>query len=143
MQTGSKPRALVPVFNRVVLQLAPTFHANSLAPSTFNELRQCERLIVWDGASDATIYGDATVNHAFRAWHDSAHLRGGYDFTPEGEYLAAKLQCADILQAYPSAPELWLDLVMAEVVGQVEYVAKNGAFPLDQIGFIRSLVCHS
>lgn len=61
--------------NIAILAMAPPFEARATAPATFREVMDCAtsgRVVVWDGASDATIYGDARVNHAFRAWHDAA-----------------------------------------------------------------------
>ena len=130
-------RALVPEFNAAIFALAPAHVARPIAPSTFADLRACPSLIVWDGASDITIYGDARVNHAFRAWHDSCHLLGGFDFTLTGERNAANLQCAQLLAAYPRAPRHWLRLIHAEVTGQAEYFANYGVFPLDQLLFVK------
>ena len=135
-------RALFPCFNRLVLEMAPAFEAKAIAPSTFAELRSSPRLIVWEGASDQTIYGDANVNHAFRAWHDSCHLIGGFDFTLAGERQAAELQIRQVLQRYPQAPRQWLDIIRAEVTAQAEYLEANGEFPADQLAFMRSILCH-
>lgn len=126
--------ALIPELNRIVLEMAPAHIARPEAPSTFAELMRAgvNPLPVWDGASDATIYGDARVNHAARAWHDSAHVRGLFDWTPEGEAQACELQCRDILLCYPQAPKLWLDTLRAEVNGQVQFFTTTGVFPSDQ-----------
>jgi len=129
-------RAIDPAFNAAIISLAPSHTARPIAPSTYRQLVECGKFIVWDGASDATIYGDARVNHAFRAWHDSCHILGHHDFTLAGERAAADLQCAQLLAAYPRAPGRWLKLIHAEVTGQAEYFARHGIFPLDQLEFI-------
>jgi len=136
-------RALIPEFNRVILELAPRFEARSFAPSTLAELRQCDAerpsagLIVWSGESARTIYADAHVNHAFRAWHDAEHVRGGFGFDLRGERATADAQARAVLRAYPSAPRAWLALLDAEINGQAEHFARFGAFPLDQVAFTR------
>jgi hypothetical protein len=133
-------RALIPELNSVVLGLAPQYTARPQAPETFQELMRAEQLTVWDGASDRTIWGDARVNHAFRAWHDARHIDGLCAFDPEGEARACEMQCRDILAAYPRAPKLWLDAIRAEVNGQVQFYVNTGAFPSDQVALVLSIL---
>lgn len=132
--------ALLPELNAVVLGLAPQYTARPQAPETFGELMRAGPLTVWDGASDRTIWGDARVNHAFRAWHDARHIDGLCAFDPEGEARACELQCRDILAAYPRAPQLWLDAVRAEVNGQVQFYVNTGTFPVDQVALVRAIL---
>lgn len=129
-------RSIDPAFNACILALAPVHTARSVAPSTFLDLVRCRDLIVWDGASDHSIYGDPRVNHAFRAWHDTCHLLGGHDFTLRGEHDAAELQIRQMLGLYPRAPKLWLGIIRAEVTGQAEFFARTGAFPVNQAAFV-------
>lgn len=123
--------------NSAILELAPRFDARSNAPATFGDLMRhgSSILPVWDGASNATIYKDPRVNHAFRAWHDACHVAGQYDFTLEGERAACEMQQRQLVERYPSAPQWALDLLHTEVIGQAEYFAAHGAFPLDQEAF--------
>lgn len=96
------------------------------------------RLTVNTGFSDHTIFGSASVNWAFRAWHDSCHLAGDYDFSPEGERKAALMQQHQVIDAFPLGhPKLqfFLDLINIEVNGQVAYFQANGDFPTDQLTF--------
>lgn len=134
-------RALVPDFNRVILEFAPLHVARIVAPGTLAELRQCAALggplVVWEGESARTVYGCARVNHAFRAWHDAEHVAGGYAFNLEGERAACEAQALAVLRRYPSAPRRWLALLRAEIIGQAEHFARFGAFPSDQIEFMR------
>jgi hypothetical protein len=136
-------------FNVAVLQIAarlfPTgFDAAPDAPEDFDSLREhvarTGRMCVSDGASDATIFADAEVNLAFRAWHDHCHLRIGADFSPEGEAAACAEQARDLRTLYPGHADLprWLAILHAEVVGQGEHLARHGAFPVDQAAFVRS-----
>lgn len=94
-------------------------------------------MLVWAGASEHTIYRDPCVNHAFRAWHDAAHIAGGFGFTLEGERAACEYQIAEALRRYPRIAPRVLGLIRAEVIGQAEYYATHGEFPIDQEAFIR------
>lgn len=137
-------RALLPEFNRVILELAPRHEARALAPDSLAKLSACaaERpsggLIVWEGESARTIYADARVNFAFRAWHDATHVNGGHAFDLAGEAATCADQVRAVLAAYPSAPQAWLALLRAEVNGQAAHFARFGSFPLDQVQFVRA-----
>jgi hypothetical protein len=118
--------------NSKIIKLAPKFEAKDFAPDTFQKLKECSisGLVVWAGASDQTIYGDAKVNYAFRAWHDALHLKLNAPFTDQGERIVALEQARLI-----GADKLG-DIIMGEVVGQAEYFAKTGQFPVNQYEFI-------
>lgn len=121
--------------NRLVMALAPAHEARAIAPGTFPNLMSCPSLVVWEGASDATIYGDAKVNHAFRAWHDSHHVEGMHPFTLAGEIAACEAQIAQARILYPRLPDILAQIIRREVIGQAEYFAAHGEFPADQIAF--------
>ena len=117
--------------NKKIIALAPKFIASEHAPDSFEKLKSnVGRLVVWSGASENTIYGEAAVNHAFRAWHDSLHLKLNAEFTPAGERLVA------LEQARIIGSEKHGLIMLAEIVGQAEYLAKHGSFPTDQNQFI-------
>lgn len=120
--------------NRAILKLAPKFEAKDVAPDSLELLirNSTSTLAVWSGASDSTIYGYASVNHAMRAWHDSLHIKLNAPFTLQGETLVA-LEQASLLQSDNLG-----DIIMAEVVGQAEHFAKYGEFPINQTDFIKS-----
>jgi hypothetical protein len=118
--------------NEKILRLAPKFEAKEFAPDSFAKLRAniTSGLVVWSGASENTIYGDPIVNHAFRAWHDSTHIRLNADFSPEGEKRVA------LEQARLIGSDMWAKILIGEVVGQAEYFAKYGKFPANQVEFM-------
>jgi hypothetical protein len=118
--------------NYKIKKLAPKFSASDFAPDTFEKLRSnsVSGLVVWAGASDSTIYGDPSVNHAFRAWHDSLHLKLNAPFTLEGERLVA------IEQARLVGSDTMGNILIGEIVGQAEYFAKHGEFPANQVEFM-------
>lgn len=139
--------------NVAVLQLAdhlfPTgFDVGEDAPGTLEGLTdhidQTGRMLVWSGACEGTIFDDAEVNRAFRAWHDFHHYRGRLPFTLTGEKVAAWRQIDDIRALYgdTKASRTMQALVYAEVVGQAEHFARTGEFPKDQrefsLAYIRS-----
>lgn len=126
---------LDPALNRAILSLAPAHDVADRAPSTFLELAQCPRRIVWAGASDATIFGDPAINWAFRAWHDATHLALAADFTLAGERATCEAQIVALERAYPRIPKLCATILRAEVIGQAEHFVRFGSFPLDQVAF--------
>lgn len=87
--------------------------------------------------SDGTIFGSASVNWAFRAWHDYCHLTLGADFSKEGEGRAAQLQISHLISHYPTHPllPLFISLVEIEVNEQVNYFFETGEFPCNQFDF--------
>jgi hypothetical protein len=130
---------------QIASQLFPTgFDVSDNAPDTFDKLKahvaKTGRMLVWNGASDKTIFADEEVNFAFRAWHDWCHLAGEFPFTPEGEKDAACMQLQHIRALFGRTKEAdyMCRLVWTEVVGQVEYhLHHNGAFPSDQAAFTK------
>lgn len=98
------------------------------------------KIHIWTGASDGTIFGDPTVNHKFRAWHDYIHIKydKGYDFI--GETMVAQIQKSQL-------PYDWLierELIECEIVGQALYFMEHGDFLQDQraytINFLNNAV---
>ena len=133
--------ALFPDLNRVIIALAPRFEARDHAPETFRDMLAAPG-IIWAGNSERTIYGDANVNHAFRAWHDMHHARGLWDFSIAGEYATLRSQVRELLSVFPRAPSLWVRALWWEVVGQGLHLQTHGTFPCDQIAFVRNgLAC--
>ncbi len=123
--------------NQAILLLAPAHVAQPIAPATFADIMLAPAILpVWDGASLETIYQDAKVNHAFRAWHDSCHIAGNYAFTLEGERATCEHQIAQLLATFPSAPAWAINTIRAEVIGQTEFFSSTGAFPGNQAAFI-------
>lgn len=129
--------------NQAILSLAPRFEARAVAPGTLADLYDCAGhagLIVYDGASDTTLYGCARVNLAFRAWHDALHLAHGFTFDLEGERQACTAQVRALLKRFPSAPAWALNLIRAEIEGQAEHFAAFGYFPENQAAFVAAYV---
>ena len=136
-------------FNVAVLHMASRlfpkgFDVAAEAPSTLEELSdhvaKTGRMLVWSGASENTIFADAEVNYAFRAWHDWQHLTYQFPFTLEGEKAAAACQIADIAAIFgqSAAVKRFARLIWCEVVGQAEYKERTGEFPTDQVDFARN-----
>lgn len=132
--------ALSPELNAAILAMAPSFTVSDHAPATMQELAQCERLIVWAGGSDHTIYADRAVNWAFRAWHDSVHLRYAFPFDIAGETLTCEMQILQLRQRWPSMPERWARIIRAEIIGQALHLERFGQFPTDQYAFIKGAI---
>jgi hypothetical protein len=99
-----------------------------VAPNSALDLFTGPSLVVWSGASEHTIFGDARVNWAFRALHDALHLKTGLGFSPEEEIELGRIQA----NQYSG---LMADLVYIEVAKQAEYYLKSGLFVTDQVLF--------
>lgn len=122
--------------NRLVLAQASriAWHVSENVPETFDDLRKAHALLGYIPVSsigcETSIYGDASVNLAFRAWHDATHLGHGLGFTPNDEKDVARLQCASAGIPRDKA------LLWADIAGQVEYFERFGDFPNDQTSFV-------
>jgi hypothetical protein len=130
-------------FNRAILAIAsrlfPTgYDVSPEAPSTFRAL--CDHLdagrpmIVYDGASESTIYACPEVNFAFRAWHDYCHWKGRCDFSLNGERRAMEMQREHMRKLFGIVPR-WEALLECEIIGQGEFYAKTKTFVADQRAF--------
>src|SRR5665213_3754926 len=105
---------LSPDLNRAILAMAPAHIVRDHAPANWQQVREAStmaRVIVWSGEANHSIYGDARVNYAFRAWHDRCHLIGQFPFTIAGEESAVALQCQQLRERFPNAPQLWQDAI--------------------------------
>ena len=114
--------------NRLILMSAPKHEVKLIAPGTFQELYNQPSLVVWSGASDASIFDDPSVNWAFRALHDALHLKTRIGFSPAEEIEIGRIQAAQY-------SGLMADLVYIEVVRGAEYYLKTGGFILNQKEF--------
>lgn len=89
--------------------------------------------------SDDTIFGEASTNWRFRAWHDSQHIEANVDFSAEGERIAAAFQQSQVAALIgPSMrdKQRWIALIDAEVNGQLEYYLAHNSFPVNQRTFV-------
>ena len=95
---------------------------------------ETNRMLVWGGDSEDTIFDCPETNWAFRAWHDWCHWKGQFPFTVEGERTAARMQMDHIINFVGDPVErgklTWL--VHFEVVGQAEHYENYGDFPENQ-----------
>lgn len=86
-------------------------------------------LIVWDGASDSTIFSRSDINYIYRAHHDYAHAYYRLDTVAQDE-----LSLSRTLEAQAPTREIKA-LINAELAGQVMYYLQHGEFPQDQKHF--------
>jgi len=95
---------------------------------------------IWSGASDTCPYGDEYSNYRLRFWHDYLHLFNDLDFSYESEkkLINAHIECA---REY-GVSNLALNILYAEVAGQLRYHEKKGEFPHNQAAFIDSCLRH-
>lgn len=107
------------------------YNVSEFAPSNFKDLYNSTGLVIWNGASDDTIFNDANVNYAFRALHDQLHLETGIGFSVNEEIELGRIQANQFTG-------LLADLVYSEVSGQAEYFKINGIFIKDQKQYAES-----
>lgn len=94
-------------------------------------------LMVWNGASDQTIFSTEYLNCAFRAWHDFHHVDMQHPFTKLGEAAVCEAQMRDVRE-YVDNEELQRYMCMlldAEINGQVGVFLDTGTFVEDQRTF--------
>lgn len=130
--------------HRVAKDIGFSYWPKAQAPETYEAL--CEAfqvaqktrtaLPIWEGGSDATIYGSAEANYAFRYLHDLGHVVHALPFTFEAEVELSRLQGADIAQHFgPESLELLVYRIDTE--GQSIYAHfACGEFPEDQAAFV-------
>jgi hypothetical protein len=127
-----KTMLLSVALNQKLLDLAPRFSVSENAPNTFAELKgRTSPLVVYSGASDCTIYGDPRINYAFRAWHDSIHLRLNAGFTVAEEIRVAE-ESARILGGTLG------EIIYTEIADQRIYAEITGQFVGNQVDFMVS-----
>ena len=126
--------------NRLVLSQASriNWQPSDNAPETYEDLRQAYASLGYIPVSpigcETSIYGDARVNLASRAWHDATHLQHGLGFNASDEIAVARIQCASAGIARDRA------LLWADIAGQVRYFETFGEFPNDQKAFVLDYV---
>jgi hypothetical protein len=128
-------RDLLNYINNTILKQASKLRyiVKDTAPSDEKALFSSTSLVIWNGASENTIFQDATVNYAFRALHDSLHLKTGIGFSPLEEIHLGKLQASKF-------DGILADLIHCEVSLQAEYYLKNGVFVSNQVDFTKKVL---
>ena len=138
--------AVVAITNR----LHPTgYNVGGSAPSTLQELKAhintTRRMLVWDGASDKTIYACPETNWAFRAWHNWCHYTHDLKFDKEGDERKAceiqkdHIRLNNLLYGSKAQTDLFCDLIEFEIISQFEYKKIFGNFPEDQMALAVAL----
>lgn len=139
-------KPLFPSFNVATLHMAHLvnprgWNVSRKAPSSLAELKRRSKrdgvITVSSLHSECTIYGDPEVNFAARAWHDACHVLANAGFDDAGERAVCALQQSQLATVYGAASSLlFRRIIEAEVIGQLEYKARHGAFPVDQRAFV-------
>lgn len=79
----------------ILLKLAPKHFASEDSPTTYETVKkQAETgtYHVFSGGSTDTIFSERKYQYAYRAWHDSIHLKHEIPFEMEDELQVARLQ---------------------------------------------------
>jgi hypothetical protein len=112
------------------------------APDTFEGIKEhyenTGKLLVWNGASDNTIFSNPQSNYAFRAWHDFCHIKANADFTPSGERDTMLLQIRMVMDCEhlsKRAKDICTKILQVEVLSQLQHALQFGDFPENQRHF--------
>ncbi len=136
-------------FNAAVVRIAgelfPTgYDVGANAPDSLESLtahiNAKKRMIVWNGASETSIFADSEINYAFRAWHDWCHWKGQFPFNEAGEREVFNMQSDHIRLFFGDTPESreFIKLLHIEVIAQGDHFRATGEFPHDQMAFTRN-----
>lgn len=96
--------------------------------------KETDMIHIWTGCSDNTIFGEPTINHYFRAWHDYIHITENYGYDFVGESIVANIQCSQL----PHHLIFERELILCEIVGQAQYFMKHNEFVKNQRNFTRN-----
>ena len=121
--------------NNRILTLASNikYTVSDLAPSNERDLFNAGSLVIWSGASDNTIWEDPKVNYAFRAIHDTLHIKCGLGFSVAEEVAIGRIQAAKY-------DGLLADIIYIEVAKHSEHFKKYGSFPENKKAFTLNLL---
>lgn len=117
------------------------------APSTYNQVREMlsgegKTIYVYDGGCENTVFSSPQYNHIFRAYHDMGHYVHEKDFQFKNEITLGHLQSNEVFDALLSVVGLQRAsrvraLVVAEIVGQIEYYQIHRHYIDDQRTYIK------
>ena len=111
------------------------------APSTYkdvvNSFLNTGILVVYEGASENTIFSHPRINHLFRAWHDLGHITNKLDFQFHNERKLGEIQANEVYDALLNTAghdraNNARSLVRAEIIGQIEYYQIHRKYVDDQ-----------
>lgn len=146
-------RALYPTFNSIVISACYFLMPNGFEKT--NDATECDtldkirkhfantgRVLVWQGASGDTIYGEAFTNHCFRAWHDWVYIVHNLPFTKEGELAVMRIQQeharilnTGIYKMKDYQMDIVYKLLECEVKGQLDHFLTTGEYVKNQRAF--------
>jgi hypothetical protein len=110
------------------------FRVSDFAPNTETGLWEPKsELVIWNGASDKTMFLEAKNNWEFRAIHDQLHMESGLGFTIAEEIELGRIQANQF-------EGVLADLVYIEIAKQAEYFRDNGEFVENQLQFTSDML---
>ena len=97
------------------------FDVSHDAPNTYLDLAvhvaRTGRICVNSGMTDDEAFDSPETWHAFRAWHDWCHIKGGHGFDLPGECNTVRLQSAMVDAVYgPSKAGLWRPILRRQII---------------------------
>lgn len=140
-------QAMYPEFNQFIIDMYQRLMPNGFDTTpdkskvrSFLAVKQwyaeTNRVMVWSGESDNTIYGNPAINHCFRAWHDYVHITNDLDFSYQGELAVMEIQKIHARVHYKGKElQTILDLIEYEIKGQLDYYNEYKTFVPNQMEY--------
>lgn len=136
-----------PQLESFILNQAPAHFPTKEAPNNWDELKRqwarCgprDRVPVYDGGCDRTIYSHPRYNYAFRAWHDKIHIDLDLSFSKMDELRVCNehlRQMRDHMAMFNLNDEDSA-AIQYDVAGQVLYYYKYKSYVYDQAAFVQA-----
>lgn len=129
---------LLPETEQFLLDVAPPHFASPDSPTSYEAVRaQAERYgiyHVFSGGSVDTVFSGRAIQYAYRAWHDSIHLKYNIDFSMESELEVAELQEKIALAAGIDPRDAMI--LRLDLEAHIKYYYAKGEHPDRQIELI-------
>lgn len=113
---------------RWLLAVAPPHIASMDSPNTYEDVRKYHEengvFHVFAGGSTDTIFSSREVQYAYRAWHDSIHMKYEIPFGMQSELAVARLQESIALDAHVDPKDA--RLLRLDLEAHIEYYYASG-----------------
>lgn len=130
---------LLPETEAWLLRVAPKHFASENSPTTFEAVKKQAEPYgiyhVFNGGSTDTIFSERKYQYAYRAWHDSIHLRQNLSFGVPNELKVAVIQEQIALACSVDAHDA--KLLRLDLEAHISYLVAKGEHPVHQLDLIR------
>lgn len=135
---------LLPETEAWLLDVAPPHFASDESPTTYDEVRdhwtRHKMFHVFNGGSTDTMFSERRYQYAYRAWHDSIHMKYEIPFEKQDELTVAKLQEAIALRHDVDPHDA--RLLCLDLEAHIKYYYAKGEHPVRQLELIRDCMAN-